>query len=253
VSELDIVIPVYNEGAGIARVLDALRDSVDTPFRVLICYDSDEDDTLAAITGYGDAPFHVVLVKNDAPGPLGATVAGFAATSAEAVLVLPADDDYNAARIDGMVAQLRAGHDVVCANRFTRDSRVSDYPWLKWVLVRSAGLLLRHLARFPTSDPTNGMRLFSRRVVKELAVETEAGFAYSFELLAKCHRLGWPIAEIPADWFERRTGTSRFQIARWLTTYGRWFGYAFATTYLRCPPATAPQQRARPPSTLDSR
>lgn len=234
------MIPVYNEGAGIARVLDALRESVRTPFRVFICYDSEQDDTLAAISGYGKPPFDIVLVKNDVPGPLGATVAGFAATSAEAVLVLPADDDYNSARIDSMVALLGAGHDVVCANRFTRTSRRSDYPWLKWVLVRSAGLLLRHLARFPISDPTNGMRLFSRRVVKCIAVETKVGFAYSFELLAKCHRLGWPIADVPADWFERKTGTSRFHIARWLTTYGRWFGYAFATTYLRRPSATVP-------------
>lgn len=238
--ELDIVIPVYNEGAGIARVLDALRDSVHITFRVLICYDSDEDDTLAAIATYGDAPFEIVLVKNDTPGPLGAALAGFAASTAEAVLVLPADDDYNAPRFDCMVALLRAGHDVVCANRFTRASRTSDYPWIKWVLVRTAGWLLRHLARLPTSDPTNGMRLFSRRVIKEISVETEVGFAYSIELLAKCHRLGWPVAEVTADWFERTTGTSRFHIARWLTTYGRWFCYVFATTYLRRPPRTVP-------------
>lgn len=241
--ELDIVIPVYNEGTGIARVLDALRHSLRTPFRVILCYDSDEDDTLAAISDYGEAPFEIVLVKNDTPGPLEATLAGFAATTAEAVLVLPADDDYNSARIDSMVALLRAGHDVVCANRFAPTSHVSEYPWLKWVLVRSAGLLLRHLARFPTSDPTNGMRLFSHRVVKDIIVETEEGFAYSFELLAKCHRLGWPIADVPADWFERKTGTSRFHIARWLMSYGRWFCYAFATTYLRRSSATLPRMR----------
>jgi len=39
--ELDIVIPVYNEGENIVQVLDSLRRSVTTPFRVLICYDHD--------------------------------------------------------------------------------------------------------------------------------------------------------------------------------------------------------------------
>ena len=47
---LDIVIPVYNEGANILR--DAAGDSarsVKTPSRVLICYDREDDDTLPAI------------------------------------------------------------------------------------------------------------------------------------------------------------------------------------------------------------
>src|SRR5262245_10386618 len=47
--ELDIVIPVYNEGRNIVAVLAALRRAVATPARVLICYDHAEDDTLPAI------------------------------------------------------------------------------------------------------------------------------------------------------------------------------------------------------------
>ena len=44
---LDIVIPVYNEGANIAPTLRALAHNVKTPLRVLICYDREDDDTLA--------------------------------------------------------------------------------------------------------------------------------------------------------------------------------------------------------------
>ena len=38
-AELDIVIPVYNEGRNIVATLAALARSVTTPARVLICYD----------------------------------------------------------------------------------------------------------------------------------------------------------------------------------------------------------------------
>ena len=47
--ELDIVIPVYNEGRNIVPTLAALARHVTTPARVLICYDHDDDDTLPAI------------------------------------------------------------------------------------------------------------------------------------------------------------------------------------------------------------
>ncbi|HMA93304.1 MAG TPA: glycosyltransferase, partial [Polyangiaceae bacterium] len=207
-------------------------------------YDSEQDDTLAALAAYGPCPFELVKVKNRGHGPLAAILSGFAAASASAVLVLPADDDYNASRVDAMVELMQAGADVVCANRFAREARVRDYPWLKALLVRTSAFLLHRLARLPSADPTNGFRLFSRRVIETLPVETADGFAYSLELLVKVHRLGWPIAELPADWYERKNGKSRFYIARWWRSYWRWFQYAFATTYLG-PFGGAPKPRLR--------
>jgi hypothetical protein len=47
---LDIVIPVYNEGRNIVKVLAALQAAVTMPCRILICYDFEEDDTLRFAT-----------------------------------------------------------------------------------------------------------------------------------------------------------------------------------------------------------
>jgi hypothetical protein len=106
-------------------------------------------------------------------------------------------------------------------------------PWLKGVLVRAANFTLHHFARLPTTDASNGFRLFSRRVIEQIPVESDQGFCYSIELLVKAHRLGWPIAEAPVRWFERRHGQSRFRVIKWLPAYLRWYAYAFATTWLR--------------------
>ena len=46
---LDIIIPVYNEGANILPTLQSILRTVKTPPRVLICYDREDDDTLPAI------------------------------------------------------------------------------------------------------------------------------------------------------------------------------------------------------------
>jgi dolichol-phosphate mannosyltransferase len=59
--------------------------------------------------------------------------------------------------------------------------------------------------------PANGFRLFSRRTVDEVTIESDRGFCYSIELLVKCHRLGWRIGEVPAHWFQSAHGDSRFQ------------------------------------------
>lgn len=243
--QLDIVIPVFNEGESIVRVLESLERQVRTPFRVLICYDFDGDTTLGALRERGFAEGRITRVRNSGRGAFAAVVSGFAASSAPAVVVLPADDDYNAPRLDAMFARFSSGCDIVVASRFMRGGRMVGCPWLKAVLVRVSAFVLCHIARLPTCDASNGFRLFSRRVLERIPLESSVGFTYSIELLVKCHRLGWPIGEVAAEWHERREGQSRFKVLRWLPAYVRWFLYAFATTYLKRPSSSV---RLRPAS-----
>jgi dolichol-phosphate mannosyltransferase len=240
--DLDIVIPVFNEGKNILNVMDALAASVHTSFRVLICYDHDNDDTLDALKFYQNPNVEIVLVKNRWQGPHGAVVTGFASGSAPAVLVFPADDTYNAEIIDRMFRVFREGSDVVVASRFMPGGRMEGCPWLKAFLVRVASFTLCHFARLPAHDATNGLRLFSRRLLNLVQIESFQGFTYSIELLVKCQRLGWNIGEVPALWFQRTVGESHFHVVKWLPAYLRWYFYAFATTYLRRGPDTVAGQ-----------
>jgi dolichol-phosphate mannosyltransferase len=231
--KLDIIIPVYNEARNITAAIEGLRSSVKTPFRILICYDHDEDDTLGVLRAYRDAPGELLLVKNLGSGVHSAVVTGFRMSTAPAVLVLPADDTFNAGIIDTMVGKFDEGCEIVVASRFLPGGCMVGCPWVKALLVRASSFTLHHLARLPAHDATNGFRLFSRRVLDQIEIESSQGLSFSIELLVKCHRLGWMIDEVPARLFERSQGTSRFRLIPWLPAYLRWYFYAFATTYLR--------------------
>ena len=237
---LDIVIPVYNEGRNILKVLAALQAAVQTPCRVLICYDFEEDDTLSAIHDNWSGQLDIAFVRNTGRGAHGAVLSGFAASAAPYIVVFPADDDYNPPILDKMVERARAGNDIVCACRFIPGGCMVDCPWLKNILVRGTAFTLYYLAGVPARDPTNGFRLFSRRLVKQVPIQSSSGFTYSLELLVKCHRLGWPMADVPARWFERTEGESRFHALKWAGAYLQWYWYAFATTYLKRGASTVP-------------
>ena len=245
--DLDVVIPVYNEGDNILNVLNALCDATSASFRVLICYDEASDDTLEALKDFKDDRCEIVKVRNRGRGAHGAVVTGFDESDAPAAIMWPADDAYNAGIIDTMYREYLKGSHVVCAGRFIDGGCMVGAPWLKSLLVRSSAFTLYYLARLPARDATNGLRLFSRRLLDRARIESSAGFAYGIELLVKCHRLGWKIAEVPAVWRERTTGRSRFRVIRWLPEYLRWYFYAFATTYLGRGPATVPKRDARMP------
>ena len=231
--KLDIVIPVYNEGPNIRSVLESFRREVRVPYRVLICYDFDGDTTLTALEPLSREEYRFELVKNNGRGVLEAIRAGLRQTTAPFVLTFPADDDYNAPRINTMMEKAQSGRDIVCGSRFIPGGCMKDCPWLKAFLVRTAALCMYYIARVPSRDATNGLRLFSRRVIDQIPIESQVGFAFSIELLVKCHRLGWRIGEVPFLWHKRTAGKSRFRTLRWIPAYLHWVFYALATTWLR--------------------
>ena len=230
--QIDIVIPVYNEGEGIIDVMESLRRWVETPFRVLICYDREEDNTLEALSTYSQRDFEIVRVKNRGRGVHSAVVSGFEASQAKAVVVFPGDDTFNAGIIDRMFEKFKEGCEIVAASRFMEGGRMEGCPWLKALIVRTAAFTLYHFAGLPTHDSSNGFRLFSRRVLDNIEIKSSEGFTYSIELLIKCHRSGWKIGEVPALWFERAHGKSRFRVLKWLPAYLRWYVYAFFSRFV---------------------
>jgi glycosyltransferase involved in cell wall biosynthesis len=238
VPAVDIVIPVYNEGPNILAALNSLRKALRYRTRVLICYDLENDNTLLALSGYDPSPLELCLVRNEGRGVLGAVMTGLRATVAPCVITMPADDDYNAERLNGMIGRHLEGYDIVAASRFMKGGRMVGGPWMKVMMVRMAAWFMCYVARLPTHDASNGFRLFSRRTITQIPVESQEGFAYSIELLVKAHRLGWPITEMPVHWYERKAGQSRFHIFGWLPIYLRWLRYALATTYIRRGPAS---------------
>jgi len=230
--ELDIVIPVYNERDNITLVLDSFHKHVKTAYRVLICYDSDEDNTLEVLAKYPKDRMEIVLVKNPGAGPHDAMREGFLRTTSPFILTNMGDDDYTAPVIDFMVKKAREGYEIVTGGRFMKSGRMVGCRWNKKFLTWLASFTLYYFANFPVRDATNGVRIFSRRVIDTIEIESRMGFSYSFEMMVKVHRLHWRVFEFPAEWHERKTGKSRFKIGKWMAPYLRWYFFAFATTWL---------------------
>jgi len=229
---LDIIIPVYNEGQNIVDVLDSFKIYVHTKFRVLVCYDHEKDNTLPVIKAYS-SEFKIITIKNKGKGVHGAIITGFDSSRAECVIVFPADDTFNAPILDKMHDKFREGNDVVVASRFMKGGRREGCPLLKSALVRTASFTLFWFSSIPIRDASNGFRLFSRRTLDTILIESKLGFTYSLELVVKTNRLNWKIGEVPSSWIERTKGVSRFRVIQWLPHYIRWYLYGLGTTWLQ--------------------
>ena len=231
---IDIVIPVFNEGASIIEVIELLELNVKTRFRILICYDFEEDNTLEAINR-SERSAVIEFIKNNGAGPCDAVKSGFNASHSECVIVYPGDDISNQKIIDSMYKKFIQGSDVVVASRFIPGGSMIGCPLVKSILVRAASFSLFMLSSIPVKDASNGFRLFSRKALNLINIESTHGFTYSLEILVKCNRLKLPIAEVPAQWIERKEGKSNFKVFFWLKMYLRWYRYGLETTWFNSP------------------
>ena len=213
--------------------MELFQDNIKNKFKILFCYDLDSDDIFDYKDKLKEFNFEINYIKNPSRGPCSAIVEGFKSGNSECVIVYPADDFINFNILDQMYNEFLNGSHIVAASRFMKGGTMKGCPIIKSILVRTASFTLFYLSSIPIKDASNGFRLFSRKLLNEVEIESKVGFAYSLELLAKCNRLGYKITEIPAHWEERSVGMSRFKVFKWLPQYLKWYIYGLSTTWLQ--------------------
>ena len=230
---LEIIIPIYNEGSKVLELMELFKKKIKINFKILFCYDDASDNIFDYEDELKKFDFDIEFIKNPSQGPCSAIKEGFSVGVSDCVIVYPCDDFINVELINKMHHLFLTGKDIVAASRFMKGGSMKGCPLIKSILVRSASFTLYHLSSIPIKDASNGFRLFSRKLLNEVNVESKVGFAYSLELLVKCNRLNYAISEIPAQWEERSEGSSRFKVFKWLPQYLRWYIYGLSTTWLR--------------------
>lgn len=230
---LEIIVPIYNEGNKVLKLMELFQKNIKINFKVLFCYDLESDDIFEYKDDLNKFDFDIELVKNPSIGPCSAIKEGFRIGNSDCVIVYPCDDFINFDLINLMYSEFINGSDIVAGSRFMKGGSMIGCPLIKSFLVRSASFTLYQLSSIPIRDASNGFRLFSRKLLNEVKIESKVGFAYSLELLVKCNRLNYQISEIPAQWEERSVGSSRFKVLKWLPQYLKWYIYGLSTTWLR--------------------
>ena len=225
---LSVVMPVFKEGDAVEPVLRSLTAAITEPHEILVVYDFDEDPTVPVIDRLATELPTVHGLRNDlGRGVLNAMKAGIAASSGAYVLISMADGSDEPHVVDAMVELARDGADVVSASRYMRGGRQVGGPPLKRLMSRTAGLTLHWFAGVPTHDPTNNFKLYSRRFLDSITIESSAGFELALELTVKATLAGRRVAEVPTTWRDRTAGQSNFKLRTWLPHYLHWYRVAF--------------------------
>jgi dolichol-phosphate mannosyltransferase len=237
---ISVVIPAYNEGEAIVPYLDRVFTGVTLPCEVLVVYDDPADTTVPYLEKYArDEPRLLPSLNEYGRGPARAIRWGIEHARAPVAVVTMADGSDDAEQIDELSKLVERGVVVAAGSRYMSGGQQIGGPVMKSSLSRMAGLSLYWLARVGTRDATNSFKAYSTEFVRQVGIESDAGFEIGIELVAKARRLRVPVAELPTIWLERGLGQSNFKVMRWLPRYVRWYRLAFG------PKLTLEQMRER--------
>ncbi len=232
--ELSVVVPVFKEGESIDPVMRALTAAITASHEILVVYDFDEDPTVPVIERLHAALPAIRGHRNDlGRGVLNAMKAGIEVARGDYVLVSMADGSDEPHVVDRMVALARDGADVVSASRYMEGGHQVGGPLVKRLMSRTAGLTLHWFGGLATHDPTNNFKLYSRRLLDAVTIESRAGFELALELTVKATLAGRRVAEVPTTWRDRTAGESNFKLRRWLPFYLHWYWVAMKGRFRR--------------------
>ena len=165
---VSVVIPVFNEEAGLrqlfARLFPAL-DALGRPYEVIFVDDGSSDDSVAllreAVTQRPDCARAVVLAKN--AGQHLAILAGFTRVRGDVVITLDADLQNPPEEIRSVLAALDAGADYVGTIRARRQDS-----WWRSAASRLINRLRERTTRIRMTDHGCMLRGYDRRIVDSI-------------------------------------------------------------------------------------
>ncbi|SDM95466.1 Glycosyltransferase involved in cell wall bisynthesis [Halogranum gelatinilyticum] len=196
-----VVVPVYAESP--SMVVSLVNDLHAAGWQeVVVCADrpdSDLRETLDALATDADT---LVSVSETRRGKGGALIDGLDRADADIVGYVDADGAIPVGELDRIYDVVADGDaSVAVGSRDVEgDCRVSQTP-IRQCLARGYRSLARRVTHAPIEDFQCGAKAFRAEVWEQVSRQMrETGFAFDTELVARVHRRGYEVEEVPIAW-----------------------------------------------------
>lgn len=189
------MIPAYNEGATIEKLLDKIKmvDLVgDVEKEIIIINDFSEDNTDEVVRKYiqSNPEMRILYFLNEKGKGKGAALrTGISKATGQYLIVQDADLEYDPEDYNTLLRPMIENiADVVYGSRFKDKDKISCLSWRHLMANRFLTLLSNLFTRLNLTDMETGYKLFRSDIIKGLDLK-ENRFGFEPEVTAKISRL----------------------------------------------------------------
>lgn len=206
-ADLAIVIPAFNEAAGIEDTLDALRAYLagrPWTWEIRVVDDGSTDETAAVVARVSREEPRVILQRERHAGKGAAVRAGFLASTAARRFLCDADLSMPVEELERFMPPAAGDADVVIGSREGAGARRVGEPGGRHLAGRAFNAAVRALAVPGIHDTQCGFKMFTARAVDAIFPRlTVDGWAFDIEVLYLARQQGLGIREVPIEWHYR--------------------------------------------------
>ena len=200
-NELLIVIPAYNEEKNIEAVVTFIREKY-SQYDYVVVNDGSKDRTaeICKEKGYEllNLPVNLGLAGAFQTGLKYAYEKGYSYA-----IQFDADGQHRPEFIEKMLKEMKKGHDIVIASRFVNYKKGSS---LRMIGSKMITIAIKLTTGVRIADPTSGMRMFSRPMIKEFAQNLNYG--PEPDTVSYLLKNGAKVSEVQVKMEERQAGES---------------------------------------------
>jgi glycosyltransferase involved in cell wall biosynthesis len=196
---ISIVIPAHNEAGEIDKLLQEFSSF--EGLELIIAEDASTDGTPEIVQEFASRNCNVTLIRSTPlTGKGGAIKRGLAAATGDVLGFIDADGSIHPDDFMRLVDAIYGGADLAIGSRRLPASVIlKPQPPLRRILGSAYAALARALLQITERDLQCGCKAFRRSLWDSLSVKCD-GFAFDTELVAKAHKKGFAIAEVPITW-----------------------------------------------------
>ena len=220
--KLSIIIPVYNEIAQLNKTIKKLISfKKKLKFELIFIDDFSSDGSFAYIKKYKKRFSFIKVFKNKKKGLGSAIETGIKNSKNDYVCFFMSDlsDDINDLFKYYKTISQNIKIDAVFGTRFSRKSKVLNYPHFKLFLNRLANNFIRLIFLSNYNDFTNAFKIYKRKTLIKLLPIVSENFNVFLELPLKIITRKYHYKIIPINWNGRKIGESKFKIKEMSSKY----------------------------------
>lgn len=224
--DVSVVVPTYNESAGIEKLISTLTgvfSAAAIKGEIVIVDDNSPDGTGAIVDALAQKYPVRCVHRAGKLGLASAVIDGWRTCSSPIIGVMDADFSHDPTIIPQLVGPIRSGEcELAIGSRYIPGGGISNWPWRRKITSKVAILFARPLTK--VRDITSGYFFMRREVIDGVELDP-IGFKIGLEVIMKGKYRA--VKEVPYVFTDRTLGTSKLnsgEIVNYLKQLAKIYG-----------------------------